>query len=234
MRALVIDWLFQVVVYLKLNEDCIFRAVHIMDSYLSKTKKRITPNNLQLVGAMSLWVASKYEGGSRLSVDFYVDLSDNAFNRQQAISMETDILNTLEFNVSSPTPLHFLERYYVADSVLDEDASIKCLQMLEMCLLDLGYLRFTPSELAAAAVYVLRRKASESNGWPPAMIVLSTYTKEHIHNVAMSLLKLLQSLLTPPFVATTEENGTIPPLCISQPCGNSISYIPTQTNQTCQ
>lgn len=46
-----------------------------------------------------------------LQVNDFIALSDDAFSRVQILIMEKAILNTIEWNLTLPTPYHFLVRF---------------------------------------------------------------------------------------------------------------------------
>lgn len=62
-------------------------------------------------------IASKYEEIWAPEVRDFVYISDKAYTREQIISMEKLMLNTLGFNLTLPTPYNFLARFLKAASV---------------------------------------------------------------------------------------------------------------------
>ena len=60
MRAILNNWIVEVHYKYKLVPETLFMAVHTMDRYLA-ARPGIARAKLQLVGIMSLLVASKYE-----------------------------------------------------------------------------------------------------------------------------------------------------------------------------
>lgn len=59
-------------------------------------------------------LAAKYEEIWAPEVQDFVFISDNAYTRQQVLSMEKNMLNTLKFNLTVPTPYVFMARYLKA------------------------------------------------------------------------------------------------------------------------
>lgn len=59
MRMLVVDWMVEVQETFELNHETLYLAVKVLDSYLGQ--KVILKDNLQLLGAASLFIACKYD-----------------------------------------------------------------------------------------------------------------------------------------------------------------------------
>lgn len=59
MRMLVVDWMVEVQETFELNHETLYLAVKVLDSYLGQ--KVILKDNLQLLGAAALFIASKYD-----------------------------------------------------------------------------------------------------------------------------------------------------------------------------
>ena len=59
MRAILVDWLVEVQENFELNHETLYLAVKMVDLYLSK--KLITREKLQLIGATALFIASKFD-----------------------------------------------------------------------------------------------------------------------------------------------------------------------------
>lgn len=59
MRAILVDWLVEVQENFELNHETLYLAVKLVDTYLSI--KQVPKENLQLVGAASLFIACKFD-----------------------------------------------------------------------------------------------------------------------------------------------------------------------------
>ena len=59
MRAILVDWLVEVQENFELNHETLYLAVKLVDLYVSK--KELAKELLQLVGAASLFIASKFD-----------------------------------------------------------------------------------------------------------------------------------------------------------------------------
>ncbi|XP_066349352.1 cyclin-B2-1-like isoform X2 [Miscanthus floridulus] len=107
MRAILIDWLIEVQYKFDLMDETLFLTVNIIDRFL---EKEVVPRKkLQLVGVTAMLLACKYEEVSVPVVEDLVLISDRAYTKGQILEMEKLILNTLQFNMSVPTPYVFLK-----------------------------------------------------------------------------------------------------------------------------
>lgn len=58
MRSVLLSWLVDVHLKYKLQTQTLFISIHIIDCYLSRVA--VQRNQLQLVGIVAIWIASKY------------------------------------------------------------------------------------------------------------------------------------------------------------------------------
>lgn len=69
MRALLVDWMVEVQESFELNHETLYLAVKLVDLYLTKSsriqpeKEQLTKEELQLLGASALFIASKFDVG---------------------------------------------------------------------------------------------------------------------------------------------------------------------------
>lgn len=146
MRAVLVDWLVEVHRMFKLIPETLFLCVSLVDRYLSVTQ--VTRDNLQLVGVTAMFIASKYEEIYAPECMDFVYVSDGACTKQQILKMEQTLLNTLQFNITHPTPVHFLRRYSKAGGS-DYMLHTLCKYLIELSLLDVNLLKYAPSLIAA-------------------------------------------------------------------------------------
>ena len=68
-------------------------------------------SKLQLVGVSALLVATKYEEIYPPTVKDLVYITDNAYSKTEILSMESDILVAMDFDIQFTSQYRFLERY---------------------------------------------------------------------------------------------------------------------------
>merc|ERR1719425_47230 len=117
MRGVLIDWLIEVHTQFKLLQETLYMTVYIIDKYLQAEGLTIRRNKLQLLGVSAMFIASKVEEMYAPEINDFVYITDNAYSAAEIRQMELKILNTLNFNMSRPLPLHFLRRNSKAGDV---------------------------------------------------------------------------------------------------------------------
>lgn len=108
MREVLVDWIHEVVIKFKLRRESLFLAISIMDRYLER--KSLGRANLQLLGVASMLISCKYEEIYTPEVNDFVLVADSAYPRERIIEMERNVLETLEFRVTVPYSIRFMER----------------------------------------------------------------------------------------------------------------------------
>ncbi|KAF5453823.1 hypothetical protein F2P56_023541 [Juglans regia] len=150
MRSILIDWLIEVHDKFELTKETLFLTVNIIDRFLSK--QTVVRKKLQLVGLVAMLLACKYEEVSVPVVGDLILISDKAYTRKEVLDMESLMVNTLQFNMSVPTPYVFMQRFLKA---AQSEKKLEQLSffLIELSLVEYEMLKFPPSLLAAAAVY---------------------------------------------------------------------------------
>ena len=149
-RSILVDWLVEVHVHFRLVPETLYLCVNILDRYLSK-EVQVEREKLQLVGVTSLFVACKYEERDAVEVQDLVEITDFAYNRQDVLDMEGDILKNLEFKLTVPTGLPFLYRFLHITKA-SKLARHLANYYMERMLQEYCSLSYRPSLVAAAAV----------------------------------------------------------------------------------
>ncbi|XP_006653676.1 cyclin-B2-1 isoform X1 [Oryza brachyantha] len=177
MRAILIDWLIEVHYKFELMDETLFLTVNIIDRFL---EKQVVPRKkLQLVGVTAMLLACKYEEVSVPVVEDLVLISDRAYTKGQILEMEKLILNTLQFNMSVPTPYVFMRRFLKA-AQSDKQLELLSFFILELCLVEYQMLKYRPSLLAAAAVYTAQCALIRCQQWTKTCELHSRYTGDQL------------------------------------------------------
>jgi G2/mitotic-specific cyclin-B, other len=185
MRAILVDWLVEVHMKFKLSPETLFLTVNLIDRYLERSE--VVRSQLQLLGVSCLMIASKYEEIWPPSVQELVYICDNAYPRKQIIKMETQVLVALKYQITQPSAHTFLVRFLNAGHA-DKEMSQLAYYLLDGTLLSYSMLEYTPSQLAAAAVF-LARHATQRYPWSPTLLKYSGYLEEDIKPIAHALLE---------------------------------------------
>ncbi|XP_078448408.1 G2/mitotic-specific cyclin-2-like [Wolffia australiana] len=177
MRAILIDWLVEVHYKFELMEETLFLTVNIIDRFLAR--QTIIRTKLQLVGMTALLLACKYEEVSIPVLEDLIIISDRAYNRSEILEMERQMVNVLEFNMSTPTSYVFLRRCLKA-AASNRQLELLSAFMVELCLVEYEMLKFPPSLLAAAAVYTAQSSVRGFRMWARTCELCSGYSEHQL------------------------------------------------------
>lgn len=90
-------------------------------------------------------------------------MTQDTYENEMVLRMETEILQTLEFNFTFATSLSFLETYMSAIRCVDLPTELYTRFLLDFSLTKLQLQRFQPSTLALASLLVTWKKFSETD-----------------------------------------------------------------------
>lgn len=139
---ILIDWLVDVHLKFKLLPETLYLTINLLDRYC--TLKNVERISYQLYGVTAMLLASKYEEIYAPEIRDFVYITDKAYTQEQIKSAEHDMLCTLDFNLTVPSPYRFLERFTKLDS---SDSVIFCLSnyIIDLSLYNPRLFRFLPS-----------------------------------------------------------------------------------------
>lgn len=193
MRAILVDWLVEVHFKFKLRQETLFLTISIIDRFLSE--RIVTKQKLQLVGVTAMLLASKYEEIYAPEVRDFIYISARTYTRDEILKMERIMLSTLGFSLSHPTPYSFLARYKKAGEL---DGSTRGLvnYFSELALLEYSLIKFTPSQVAATAVYLAQKYESSRDAWMFNLQHYSGFTEKQLQESASILNKAVKAAPT--------------------------------------
>jgi cyclin B len=120
MRAILLDWLVDVHLRFNLRDETLFLSQFIIDSYI--VNNQVQRNQLQLLGITAMLIASKYEEiyppqvplhllFCYFQIKDFIHVTDNAYNNDDVLRMEGQILISLKFDLSQVSSLIFLRKF---------------------------------------------------------------------------------------------------------------------------
>ncbi|GMI68251.1 Cyclin B2;1 [Hibiscus trionum] len=177
MRAILIDWLIEVHDKFDLMGETLFLTVNLIDRFLCQ--QTVVRKKLQLVGLVAMLLACKYEEVSVPVVGDLILISDKAYSRKEVLEMEKLMLNTLQFNMSFPTPYVFMRRFLKA-AQSDKKLEFLSFFLIELALVEYEMLKFQPSLLAAAAIYTAHCSLYGFKQWSKTCEWHSSYTEDEL------------------------------------------------------
>lgn len=189
MRGILIDWLIEVHYKLELLGETLFLTVNIIDRYLAQ--ENVVRKKLQLVGVTAMLLACKYEEVSVPVVDDLILICDRAYTRADILEMERMIVDTLEFNMSVPTPYCFMRRFLKA-AQSDKKMELLSFFIIELSLVSYEMLKFQPSMLAAAAIYTAQCTINGFKSWNKCCELHTRYSEEQLMDCSRMMVELHQ------------------------------------------
>lgn len=153
MRGILIDWLIEVHHKFRLLPETLYLAVNIIDRFLSS--RVVSLVKLQLVGLAAMFIAAKYEEVVAPTIQNFNYMADNGYTEEEIVRAERYILNVLGYQLHYPSPMNFLRRGSKADNYDIQNRTL-AKYLMEVALVDHRFLKFEPSRISAAGLYLAR------------------------------------------------------------------------------
>ncbi|XP_040179076.1 cyclin-P isoform X1 [Rana temporaria] len=164
MRTILMDWLVQVHEYLGLQDETLYLAVFLMNSYMKVHKIHISL--LQLLAVSCLFIACKFEEGLIPKPAELCFMMEDAFSKKELLKMEKKILKRLSFKLHYTQPLYFLRILSTADKCA-ETVLYLAMYFMELTLLEADGAMVEPALLASGALKLAQMVSRESGSLCP-------------------------------------------------------------------
>ena len=155
MRAMVVDWLLEVHQIFHFKEKCLFTTIQIIDKFLSK--KNISLEQFQLLALTAMNIASKQEEVEYPILDNFITISKNTVTKKEMVSMENNVISTINFEILSPTSLDFFQIYASICNLNPVEIS-QGLYILNILLIDINMLEYKCSILAFSVLKLITKE----------------------------------------------------------------------------
>jgi hypothetical protein len=118
------------------------------------SKKPILRTRFQLLGVTALFIASKYEEMYMKNINDFVEITARAFNKNQILEMESELIDLVDFNLELPLSIDFLG---LLGSVYKFDKKEFRLGyfLLESYLLALNCCKYKQSQISLSVCYII-------------------------------------------------------------------------------
>ena len=130
--------------------EILFLAVNIINHFLFTWVA--SPANLQLLSITCLFIASKVKEIMSPSNVHFLHCTGSTYTKNKILQMEQYVLKMLEWNLSYPNPIHFLQRVSKADRY-DIKARTIAKYLIQTSCLEWRLLSALPSLLTTAAIW---------------------------------------------------------------------------------
>lgn len=171
MRAILLDWLIEVCEVYRLHRETFYLAVDFIDRFLG-VAPTIPRNRLQLIGVTCLFIGAKIEEIYPPKLQEFAYVTDGACTEEEILQMELMVLKGLNWGLSPMTPNSWMRLYMqIANGSrkpFDESFFLpaysglpfsRAMQLVDLCMMDIGSLEFNYSVLATSALYHTQSEA---------------------------------------------------------------------------
>ncbi len=204
MRAILVDWLIEVHYRFRFKRKTLFQTIYIIDLYLSYNI--IYKKDLQLLGVVSLLISAKENEVVYPTIEDFISITDNAYNKSELLYMEIHVLQSLNFDILFPTP----DEFY---NILSKIFNFNKLQhhfgeyFLDSALIDYNMLKYKYSTISIACIYIVM-KFFNLNGYKDlysSKFILGDTTEKLIKECSKYLCFLVKNLSKSYLKATKEK-----------------------------
>ncbi|XP_014204001.1 G2/mitotic-specific cyclin-B3 [Copidosoma floridanum] len=183
MRSLLVDWMVAVQESFELNHETLYLAVKLVDLYLCKVT--VSKETLQLLGAASLFIASKFDERIPPMIEDFLYICDSAYNHKELTRMEINVLKVMDFDLGIPLSYRFLRRYARCAKVTMPTLTL-ARYILEYSLMDYATISCSDSKMAAAALF-LALQMKDLGGWTPTLEYYTGYKLADFSSIVLVL-----------------------------------------------
>ncbi|CAG9314028.1 unnamed protein product [Blepharisma stoltei] len=154
-RSKMVDWIAEVIHIFNCSIETFFLAVKIMDRYFKLLKRTVGIEELHVIGAASIYIASKFQDIVPLTMNtLYSKVVHCILPTSYIKKVERDILHTLNYQLDFPTVLEFLYPHLIGQN---DEFSKTAIVISELSQLSYELSSLKPSHLALA-IYILARQ----------------------------------------------------------------------------
>lgn len=152
MRKVVATWMWEVCEEDRCQQDVFPLAINCLDRFLSVVKVR--RSQLQLVGAVCLFLASKVRQTKCIPAGKLCGYTDNSVTLEELLNWELLLLSRLKWDVSAVTPNDFIEPILQRLPIVSGFKVVRnhAETFIALCSIDFNFSMYPPSMLAAASI----------------------------------------------------------------------------------
>jgi len=136
-------------------------------------------------------VAAKYEEIYPPELRDLVYITDRAYNKQEILDMENQIVTSLEYNFTIPTIHSFLCRFLKAAHADRSMVQLAC-YLCERTLQEYSMIKCLPSVIAASSVCIAR-KTLNRHPWSPTLRKYTNYNEDDLDSCIAEMREFLEN-----------------------------------------
>ncbi|EFP08695.1 hypothetical protein CRE_19863 [Caenorhabditis remanei] len=166
MLTILIDWFHEIAKEYSLKQETFHLACNLVHRLLSFLN--VDKSQLQLVGTTCLMIATKFEEVFPPEIREFSIITDDTYGVDEILRMEKFILAQLNFDVALPTAAWFAASFGKRMK-FNVKMTRTMRYLVDLSLLDVHFLRYRPSDIAAAAACFANVQLGRE-AWPKEMI----------------------------------------------------------------
>ncbi|RCH93115.1 G2/mitotic-specific cyclin [Rhizopus stolonifer] len=179
-RGVLIDWVIEIHYLFSLLPETLFLTVNIIDRFLSI--KKVALPKIQLVGALALFIATKFEERKCPALEDIISTMGNQAEEEEFILAESLLLQALEYRVYYANPMNFLRRFLTEDQGNENHTRLLSKYFMEVCMIDHRTIAIKPSLVAASSICLARTMLGRKK-WPTKLMEPSGYSLQDLKPV---------------------------------------------------
>ena len=154
MRAILIDWIIDIHLKFKLRQETLFMTIWLIDTYLSYAF--VPREKFQLLGITCLLISCKSHEIYYPQQNKIIEMTDNAYTKQEMLTMENEILKKLNFYIVCPNPIDF---YNILSKMFNFEKKHYFLgnYFIESALVYYQILKYSSSVIACSCAYLVMK-----------------------------------------------------------------------------
>lgn len=185
MREILSDWMFSVCEEEGCAVDVFLLSMNYVDRFLCSCPNRIKRSQLQLLGSVCLFIASKFKDANHLSSTTLSYYTDHSVSSDEIQEWELNVLQVLNWNVSAITAVDFMELILTRlkpPAIFDKQMiNIRHAQTLAaLCNISKTCIVFSPSTVAAASIAEIVRMTVHSKDQQSQNVVINRQLQDII------------------------------------------------------
>ena len=193
MRAILIDWIIDVHLRFNLRQETLFMTIWLIDTYLSFAF--VHRDKLQLLGITCLLISCKSHEIYYPQNDKLIEMTDNAYSKEEMLTMENEILKKLNFFIVCPNPIDF---YNILSKMFNFEKKQYYLgnYFIESALVNYQILKYSSSVIASSCTYLVM-KYYRVNGYQKLynnFIINEQFPEDVIKDAAKEIYVLVDNL----------------------------------------
>ena len=181
-RAKLIDWLAELHYKYKMFPETIFTVVTLVDRYLSA--KAVPLSELQLIGAAALFIAAKFEETYQVpQMKQLLSACAGQYTTTQLLNTEADMLAVFGFDLIVNSTFKFYEPLAKISGLEAKNMHLGQ-YVLELALFKPKFLEYSPSLMACACIYLIKKIRKCDNAWSDQLVKLVGYRENDLKSCA--------------------------------------------------